>query len=75
MNGQYILSVTTETLFLTEQDAYDFIDENRAKKVIENSSVKYKKETSKASECWIVTLKERKRDAKEIISTEGTAEE
>lgn len=71
----YLLSTTTETLFFSETAAYDFIDKNRKEKVIENSSVKYKKPTTKASECWIVTLKERVEDVKTLIGAETHAEE
>jgi len=74
-NSGYILTITTEKLFKTEEEAYTFIDEQRNKKEVETSSVKYKKPTKKTSDCWIVSIKERIAEAKDYITTDSEEDE
>lgn len=69
-----ILTITTEKLFYTETEAYSYLEESRRTKNIENSGVKYKKATKTTDECWIVTIKERLHDAKDLVFNGGGAE-
>lgn len=45
--------------FLTEEEAYNFIAEQRESLNVEDSSVKYKKATKKKAEHWIAKVKVR----------------
>lgn len=73
MEQKNLLTVTTEVLFYSESEAYSYLEESRREKNVENSSVKYKKATKTTDECWIVTIKERLHDVKELTYT-GEAE-
>lgn len=66
MEQKNLLTVTTEVLFYSESEAYSYLEESRREKNVENSSVKYKKATKTTDECWIVTIKERLHDVKEL---------
>lgn len=58
----------TDYLAFTEDQAYEFIAQKRQEEEVLTSSVKYKKETKKTSECWIVTIKTKINDLKEQIN-------
>lgn len=57
--SEILLKQTNTYLCLNEQDAYALIEEMRAKKMVEDSSVKQKKMTKKKAEHYIVTISER----------------
>lgn len=64
----YELTKTIEYLFLDEKSAYDFITKSSLEGDVISSSVKYKKPTKTTNEGWIVTIKTRIQDVKELLS-------
>lgn len=62
-----ILSTTTEFLAFDEESAYGIIEELRKTSDVEASSVKYKKETGKKMEHYIVTVKVRNATADTFV--------
>lgn len=62
------LTRTVEYLAYTEDQAYDFIAEKRKEEDVLSSSVKFKRATKKTEECWIVTIKTKINELKDLIS-------
>lgn len=54
-----ILTITTEFICLSEEDAARLVEEKREKGNVEKYNVTYKKGTAKKVEHWIVVIKER----------------
>lgn len=54
-----ILTITTEFICLSEEDAAKLVEEKRDRGNVEKYNVTYKKPTAKKSEHWIVVIKER----------------
>lgn len=62
-----ILTKVEEFLANSEDEAYALIEEIREKNEVLSSSVKHKKETKKTIECWIVSIKIKLNELKELI--------
>ena len=64
-----VLTRTNEYVCLSEEEAYELIQEARTNMEVENTSIKQKKETKKKVEHWIVIIKERVSIVDNYVST------
>ncbi len=65
-----LLTRKEETLFFDEENAYQYIEKEKAEKTVHSALVKYKKPTKKTAEGWITSIQYYYDDAREVLSNE-----